>query len=123
MTTLVSISFFGLLGVLSRFAIDRWFVDFNAEFPVTTFVINIIGCALAGCVYVVSERGIFSSHIQLGLIVGFCGGFTTFSAYALQTMSMLERGRVVPALVYLTVSPILGLAAAYMPVALAKRML
>ncbi len=123
MSTLLAVSLFGLLGVLSRFLIDRTFVDVNAEFPITTFVINMIGCALAGCVYVLSERGVLSNQLQLGLLVGFCGGFTTFSAYALQTMTMLERGRLVPAIVYLTVSPILGLAAAYMPVALAKRML
>lgn len=117
--TLLPVAFFGLLGVLSRFGVDRAFG--GGDFPWNTLAINLAGSFLAGLLYVLSERGNLSTNLQLGLLVGFCGGFTTFSAYALQTMTMIEKGRWVPALVYLTVSPALGLAAAFLPVVVARR--
>ena len=116
---MLTVAFFGLLGVLSRYGIDRAFG--GGDFPWNTLAINVAGSFLAGLLYVLSERGNLSTNLQLGLLVGFCGGFTTFSAYTLQTMTMIEKGRWMPALAYLTVSPVLGLAAAFAPVLVAKR--
>ncbi len=110
---------FGLLGVFSRYGIDRLIP--TADFPLATFLINILGSFLAGLVYALGERGQFSASLQTGLLVGFCGGFTTFSAYALQAVMMMDRGKVAPALAYLFVSPVLGLAAAWAPVLLMRK--
>lgn len=121
MGALIFVSIFGLVGVTSRFAIDRWLVDWTEPFPMSTFFVNVIGCALAGTLYVVGERNSWSAQLQTGLLVGFCGGFTTFSAYALQVVTMVERGRITPAITYLVVSPILGFAAAYAPIYLLRR--
>ncbi len=121
MITLVFVSVFSLVGVLSRYAIDRWLVDLTEPFPISTFVINMVGCALAGTIYVLGERGAMSPHLQVGLLVGFCGGFTTFSAYALQAVTMAERGSLVQAMSYLLVSPLLGFTAAYIPIFIARR--
>jgi fluoride exporter len=119
--SILFVAFLGLVGVVSRYAIDRWLVDWTNPYPMSTFLINMGGCALAGFVYVMSERGAISTHLQTGLLVGFCGGFTTFSAYALQAVQMAERGRVIPALSYILVSPMLGFAAAALPIFLLRR--
>ena len=89
----------------------------------TTLGINILGSFLAGMIYVLSTYRDMSVNLQAGLLVGFCGGFTTFSAYALQTMTMIERGKVMYALTYFVVSPVIGLLAAFIPVLFAKKFL
>ncbi len=116
------VSFFGLSGILLRYSIDQFFSDWNDEFPVTTLAINLLGSFAAGTVYAWIEHREVSSALQVGLLIGFCGGFTTFSAYALQTLNMIERGRIIPAFMYLFLSPVLGLIMAFIPVLLTRKL-
>ncbi len=116
MQNYLSIGLFGLLGIFCRYGIDKHMASMNQIFPTSTFVINILGCFLAGLIYAVGERQGFSLPIQTGLLVGFCGGFTTFSAYALQTFIMLENGHFLPAIIYIAISPVLGVLAALISV-------
>ena len=120
MQSFILISILGVLGVLCRFGVDTFLGKLNEEFPVATLIVNLFGSLLAGTIYALAAHKNFSSVLQTGLLVGFCGGFTTFSAYTLQTMMMLERGRVLPAFTYLFVSPCLGLLAAFVPVLLIR---
>lgn len=113
---LLNIALFGLAGIFCRYGIDQFLVGVNASFPFSTLMINILGSFIAGLIFVLTDRGYFPGGLQVGLLVGFCGGFTTFSAYSLQTVLLVERGFVLPALVYLSVSPVLGFCAAYLPV-------
>ena len=115
------VSLFGLLGVLSRFGIDKLMSIPENSFPWNTFLINMLGCALAGIFYVFAEKEMISSHLQMGLIIGFCGGFTTFSAYALQTVVLFEKTKAMPALIYFLVSPTLGLLAAFAAITAARK--
>ncbi len=111
------LALFGVAGVFSRYGIDElaqrapWSLG---GFPYNTFMINILGSALAGALYVVAtERsGWLSPDLRTGLMVGFLGGFTTFSAYALQSARLFEEGRGPMAMLYLCLSPALGLFAA-----------
>lgn len=119
----VFIGLFGLAGILCRYGIDQYFGSWNEKIPMTTLCINIIGSFLAGMIYVFSTYRDMSANLQAGLLVGFCGGFTTFSAYALQTMTMIERGKSLYALTYFVISPIVGLMAAFIPVIVAKKFL
>lgn len=119
----LAIGIFGLLGVFARFGLDRAFISLNSEFPVSTFMINILGSFFAGLIYVLGERGTLESGLHLGLLVGFCGGFTTFSAYSLQTLQMIEKGRIYPGILYFALSPALGLAAAFVAVLLSRKFL
>ena len=121
MQNLIAIAGFGILGVLSRYGIDQLSGQWNESFPVSTFAINILGSLLAGTLYALAASRDFSATLQTGLLVGFCGGFTTFSAYALQTSLLIERGRVLPALAYLVLSPALGLVAALAPILLLRK--
>ena len=113
----------GVVGVLCRFGADQLLATWSKDFPFTTLLVNLAGCGLAGAIYALSLSRGLSPHLYAGLLVGFCGGFTTFSAYALQTVTLLEKGRLLQALGYLVVSPVLGLAMAYLPVILLRKWL
>jgi CrcB protein len=110
---LLSISIFGVLGVLTRYSIDIFFNQFSSHkeqlFPYATLSANIIGCFIAGFLYTLINQKVENSEFYLLIIIGFCGGLTTFSSYALQSMTMLNSGELIKPLLYLTVSPILGL--------------
>lgn len=121
MNSLFALGFFGLIGIFSRYGVDKAMENANETFPASTFLINILGSLAAGCIYVAAERYELSPSLHTSLLVGFCGGFTTFSAFSLQTMMMMEKGRFLPALTYLIISPIVGFLCAYFPVILSKR--
>ena len=111
---------FGVLGVLSRLGID---LMARAWIPVGTWVVNILGCALAGFLFTLGEKEIISQSLQVALLVGFCGGFTTFSAYALQSFQLLEKGQFFLSMLYFTLSPLSGFLAAALGVFLTRKLL
>lgn len=123
MKNALAISLVGVIGILSRYGLDTLFFEVNKEFPVSTLLINILGSMAAGAIYAygVSER--IPADLQTILLVGFCGGFTTFSAYALQTMTLLERGRLGVAALYMAISPVLGLLAAFAAMVAVRKLL
>ncbi|WII71307.1 CrcB family protein [Bdellovibrio sp. 22V] len=117
------IGLFGLGGIFCRYGVDRWLAPTSAGFPLSTFLINILGCSVAGVIYAVGERGYLSQTLLTGLMVGFCGGFTTFSAYALQSFDLLQKGKLGMSLGYLFASPALGLLACYVAVLATRKLI
>ena len=118
---LVLVVVFGVAGVLARYGIDRAFVSWNVEFPGSTLFVNCVASFVAGSVYALGVHKNMSSSLQMILLVGFCGGFSTFSAYTLQSLTLIERGRPLVGLAYLVGSPLLGLLAALVPILLVRR--
>jgi len=85
-----------------------------SSFPFGTFVVNILGCFLIGVIYGLSEKGHYiSTEWKMFLTVGFCGGFTTFSTFANENVSMLRDGNFMSFAVYTSLSVFLGLSATY----------
>lgn len=123
MPTVILVTIFGVCGVLCRYGADQFFSQYNDKFPYTTLTVNLIGCFVAGCVFAISDLRGLSSELQTAIVVGFCGGFTTFSAYALQSMLLIERGKPLTAFAYLAVSPVLGLLAAALPIIMLRKFL
>jgi CrcB protein len=110
------LALFGLMGVFSRYGIDRLAQGLGWELPIHTLIINVLGSALAGILYawaIERSDSPLGPELRTALMVGFLGGFTTFSAYALQAIRLFEDGRAIPALLYTCVSPALGLLAAW----------
>ena len=116
---------FGLIGITTRFFTDRFCAGhFDPKLPISTFSINVLGSFLIGVVYVFgAERGMIAREFQLALNVGLLGGFTTFSAYSIQTLQLAQSGMLFPALAYFTLSPIAGIIAAYLGMTLARGIL
>ena len=101
-------------GGLLRYAITRWGVTLGLQSPWSTVLINVLGCFFIGwfgTFTLHSGRYPLSDNARLFVMVGICGGFTTFSSFSLQTFDLLREGSWVRALVNVTASVILCLAA------------
>jgi len=84
----------------------------NTQFPIGTFIINLIGCFIIGMVYAIASRNATTgSDIKLLLATGFCGGFTTFSAFAFENLELFKSGMHLTALMYIILSVVLGILA------------
>ena len=116
------IGLFGILGVYSRYYAGLGVGKLVSHpFPAGTFLINIVGAFVIGSIYVLGiEKAVLSEDLRIGIMVGFLGGFTTFSSYALETARLIEEGNTWNAIAYLGLSPILGLAAAFAGLFLAR---
>jgi CrcB protein len=112
----------GGIGSMARYLCQKWFAENIAHpFPWGTFVVNLTGCLLIGLIYAISEKTtMLSPQTRLLLITGLCGGFTTFSAFAFENMSLLRSGDSLYFLIYTTGTVVLGIAAVFAGIALIK---
>lgn len=114
---------FGAVGVLSRYFIDLQ-VSKAGAFPLSTFIINCTGSFLIGVMFVLSGQVSFlSKELTLALTVGLLGGFTTFSAFSIQTLQLFEQKHFVEAIVYFIGSPVLGVLFAFLGLTVARTVL
>jgi CrcB protein len=94
----------GAVGSIARFWLTGIMLDLTGpRFPWGTLLINVLGSFVIGLVAGVSltpERITLHPDLRIFLMTGFCGGFTTFSAFSLQTLDLIASGEVVPALGY-----------------------
>ena len=111
----------GFIGGISRYLITLFIQNkFLSTFPFGTMFVNILGCFLIGVIFGLSEKGNFSPAWRMFLATGILGGFTTFSSFSNETVSMLRDAQYVPALSYVAFSVIIGLSATIAGVALIK---
>jgi fluoride exporter len=93
---------------------------FLSAFPYGTLTVNIVGCFVIGLVFGFSAKMNLSPEWRLFLATGICGGFTTFSAFSLETMQLLRDGQIFYGLLYVAASILLGLIAVYLGMTLLK---
>ena len=102
----------GGLGSCLRFLISKTFNPYYQHFFLGTFLVNIIGCLIIGIVLGLSFKSNYLTQNQtLLLSTGFCGGFTTFSAFAFEKHSLLKAGELFNFSVYTLSSIVLGVIA------------
>lgn len=107
----------GMLGSMARYFSGSYFLYFypSARFPWGTFFVNILGCLLIGVFVGITERSTqFNSEIRLIGITGFLGGFTTFSAFGIETLHLFKEGASLVAVMYVLSSVILSVLCAYL---------
>jgi CrcB protein len=109
MKFLLFIALGGATGAVSRYLLATWAHGlWEGKMPVGTLMVNMLGSFAIGIVYVlVVERQIIHPDWRGVLMVGFLGAFTTFSTFSLETISLMEAGHIVHALVYMLGSAIL----------------
>lgn len=120
--TIILIGIGGLLGSIARYLAASFFTKaLPSTFPYGTFIVNIVGCLLIGIFYGLSERyDWFSPDLRLLLATGFCGGFTTFSSFAYENISLLQTSEYLTFASYSIGSFAVGLLAAFGGLALTK---
>lgn len=103
------------IGGVSRFLSARYLQTLSkSAFPFGTFMVNITGCFLIGLFYGLSERGnLLNDEWRIFLTVGFCGGFTTFSAFASDKVTLIHDSNFYHFSLYTGLSLFLGFTATY----------
>src|SRR6266404_2237769 len=106
----------GFIGSVSRYYSGQIFARyFSTALPIGTLLVNIAGCLLIGIIYGLSERSnILSPEWRLFLATGFCGGFTTFSTFSIESISLIRDGQFFILSLYIAASVIIGFAATYL---------
>ncbi|MCA0333837.1 MAG: fluoride efflux transporter CrcB [Bacteroidetes bacterium] len=111
------------LGGLIRFGLGRWINSWhNSNFPFGTFVVNILACLVLGFVVGLADnRQLISTESKLFWVIGFCGGFSTFSTFSNETLTLYQSGNHIVNITYIVTSVIVCLVATYFGFALADK--
>ena len=105
----------GFLGSVSRYLLSLLPLAGNSGFPWMTLGINVTGSLLIGVLVGLTESWLPAQSEWVALLkIGFCGGFTTFSTFSLETMELVAEGRIFTAAVYSMASVALCLCAIYL---------
>ena len=112
---IIFIAIGGLLGSVARYLSVVCVTKLiPSQFPFGTFAVNILGCLIIGVIYGLSLRYLWlTPEWRLFLATGFCGGFTTFSAFALENMQLIQQANYGTFALYSISSFTLGLAAVF----------
>lgn len=106
----------GFIGTCCRYLTNRLYLTyFKTTLPLSTFTVNIIGCFLVGLILgLLNRTGVVSPKINAFLVVGFCGGFTTFSTFSFETFTLGMNGEILTSIFYVGASIIAGLIAVWL---------
>lgn len=113
----------GFLGSVLRFTIGGWAQRLApaGQFPLGTLAVNVIGCLLIGLLAGIAEyRQALDPAQRAFLMIGLLGGFTTFSAFALETLALAQDGEVMKAAANVVLQVVIGLFAAMAGYVLAR---
>ena len=114
MRPLIIVALGGGIGSVARYLLSGWVLHRTAnwQFPLGTFVVNLLGCLIIGILAGSSVKAdLFSSDVRLFLFTGIIGGFTTFSAFGLDIFYLLRRGEILIAGGYAVSSLVISLIA------------
>jgi CrcB protein len=95
LTTCLIVMLGGALGTLARYLIGLAAIPISQDLPIGTIIINIVGSFIIGFFGTMTlAHGRFPApeNLRLFVMIGFCGGFTTFSSFSLQTLDLLRAG-------------------------------
>jgi len=113
MTHVLVVAAGGAVGSVLRYTLGRVFAGSADSFPWGTLLINAIGCGLLGLFFGMIQSRPPSQSLQTFISVGLLGGFTTFSLFGYETMSLWQSGRVASAVGYIGAAIAAGLGAVW----------
>jgi CrcB protein len=119
---LLVIAIGGAIGSVARYLLSTFLLHVTGSlFPVGTFVVNVIGCFAFGAIAgAASQRVSIAPEVRLFLFVGVLGGFTTFSSYAFENVSLVRDGQLFAASVNTVGQVVVGMAALWAGYALVR---
>ena len=110
MLNCLAVALGGALGSVLRYLIGLIPVNERFLFPIKTFAINVLGCFIIGLVTALAlKSNSLNPKLVLFLKVGICGGFTTFSTFALESSNLLKNGHSGIAALYMFLSIAVGI--------------
>src|SRR5215469_9647737 len=111
----VAVALAGALGCCARLGVNQLVHEhYGQAFPLATLLINVSGCLLMGFLFFYTlEQVSLSPTWRLAIITGVLGGFTTFSAFGIETLLLVEDGKLSQAVFYVPSSVVLGIGAVF----------
>ena len=114
----------GGLGSGARYLVGLWAADrFGLSFPYGTLLVNLSGCLLIGAVLQAAAAQSWNPDVRVAVTAGFLGGFTTYSAFNLETLQLLQSGATGAAMVNIAATIIGGLAAGWLGLVVARQLI
>ncbi|GAA4137648.1 fluoride efflux transporter CrcB [Sphingobacterium kyonggiense] len=122
MKEIIMVGLGGAAGSILRYLSSQFVQKYNnGHFPLATFTINVIGCLLIGVLIgYFSKTQVLQNEWKLLSITGFCGGYTTFSAFASENLNLINNNQIGLALFYIALSIFLGIAAVWLGLLLSR---
>jgi fluoride exporter len=103
----------GAIGSVARYVIGVLLLRAGNGFPVSTLLINVVGSFLIGLFARLFDAPDHNQVLRVALTVGICGGFTTFSTFSAETVTLLQQGKAGRAALYVSVSLVAGVLATF----------
>jgi CrcB protein len=115
MPLFLAVALGGAIGAVSRYGVDRAIeARSSSSFPWATLTVNVSGCLLVGfLIAAVVDRHEAPAWLRAALVFGFCGGYTTFSTFAQETLDLVEGKALALAVANISVSVALGVTAVF----------
>ncbi len=121
MKLILTIGIGSFIGGVFRYLLSQFIqTKFVSSFPFGTLGVNIIGCFFIGLVFGLADKGNLTNEWRLFLATGLIGGFTTFSAFSNETVTLLRDGQLWYASAYITTSVLIGLLATFIGISIVK---
>jgi len=116
MKQLLLVGLGGFIGTVARFGVSKLNIYWHfLSIPMGTLTVNVLGSFLIGFLVGISSKSeILSPDLRLFLMVGVCGGFTTFSSFSNENMMLMQNGQFLTALLYTGASILFGFLAVYL---------
>ena len=112
MKNIICVALGGAVGSVLRYILSKIVSNCaDSPFPWGTFVVNVIGCFIMGVLLGIAAKNNISAELKCLLLVGFCGGFTTFSTFAAESLSLIKGHEFMSVAIYLTFSLWVGISA------------
>lgn len=125
MNNMLLVAVGGAIGSVCRYLVGLWALRlWGPAFPWGTLAVNVVGSfAIGFLAEMIVRRFGASPEMRLLIVTGFLGGFTTFSAFSLDVVSLLEKGATMVGVTYIVASVVISLAAVFAGLALGRAML